>query len=111
MRITGNESITALVYQEKYPNPEGGNMYRDRQKITPGLTIRQYYAGLAMQGIMSQSHNSSTEKADWTKMGFGWGEDTCNSLNKYEKHVAVTIAEFSVKIANALIEELNKTEK
>jgi len=111
MKITGNEPVKTLVYKEEYPSPRGNGIYQERQKIIYGLTIRQYYAGLAMQGIMSQSHNSSTGKADWTKVGFGWGEDTCNSLNNHKKHATATIAEFSVKIADALIEELNKIDK
>lgn len=72
---------------------------------SPGMTLRDYFAGQALAGIMAQSHAGP---ADWTKMGFGWGEDCLNSLNKNETFVAHTISGFAYKIADAMLAERSK---
>ena len=51
---------------------------------TPGLTIREYFAGLALQGIMSQPENGA-------------------------QHIPQLVAEWAVSCADALISELNKS--
>lgn len=79
----------------------------DNHSDSPGLTKREYFAGLAMQGIMSQSHLNQNRKADWSKdMGHGWGEDCCNSLNCHNVSTAMSIAAFSVQVADTLLKEL-----
>ena len=66
--ITGNEPATASVSY-------GGTIYE-------GLTIRQHFAAMAMQGYMA---------------------------NQYTRHQdALYVAEYAVKCADALINELNK---
>jgi hypothetical protein len=50
-----------------------------------GLTKREYFAGLAMQGLLAQ----------------GWRESL------YEDHIS-DIAEYSIKIADKLIQQLEK---
>lgn len=75
-----------------------------------GLTKREYLAAMAMQGFLSQSHAPAAPKTDWTSMGFGIGEDVWNSLNRHETSLAKTTADFSVQMADALIEALNKQE-
>ena len=75
-----------------------------------GLTKREYFAAMAMQGFLSQSHTPADPNTEWTAMGFGIGEDVWNSLNRHEKHVAATTADFSVQMADALIDALNKQE-
>jgi hypothetical protein len=65
------------------------NRYGDKEGIPyqfKGITLRQYYAGLAMQGICS---NSSTE------------------VKPYAKEIAF----ISVELADALINELNKPQQ
>ncbi len=74
------------------------------------LTKREYFAAMAMQGFLSQSHAPSDPKTEWTSLGFGIGEDVWNSLNRHETYLAKTTADFSVQMADALIEALNKQE-
>ena len=84
MKITGNEPAMARPYSHD-ERPSGG-YEGDRPETFQafnGLTIRQYYAGLAMQGIISRP----------------------NDLKALQE------LELAVKYADALIEELNKTEK
>ena len=71
-KITGSEPISPIV----------GNSIETR-----GLTIRQYYAGLAMQGFIA-----STNWADFT--------GTDSQLE--------ALVELSVKSSDKLIEQLNK---
>lgn len=60
----------------------------------PGLTIRQYFAGLAMNGMLANSdllrHGSKKHSSD--------------------KTIFPSYAEDAVKMADALIAELNKTQ-
>jgi hypothetical protein len=79
--ITGNEPITPL--QDKGFPSRFSMVMNDEERLCSGLTIRQYYAGLAMQGIMS-----------------GLGE---HKISDYK-----TIANASVSMAEHLIAELNK---
>ncbi|MDB5200532.1 MAG: hypothetical protein JWO92_2495 [Chitinophagaceae bacterium] len=100
--ITGNEPAMPAMdtnYKEGIPNLE---------LRYEGLTIRQHFAAMAMQGIMSQSHLQAGNKGEWTTRGHGWGEDVCNQLNKRSQVDAMCVAEFAVQIADALINELNK---
>ena len=78
-KITGNEPIGIGEYQEynRYGDKEG-TPYRFK-----GLSIRQYYAGLAMQGICA---NTSSE------------------IKPFQKEIAY----LSVSIADALIKQLNE---
>ena len=72
--ITGNEPINPTVWDERH-RPE---IIRDND----GLTIRQHFAAMAMQGYMA---------------------------NQYTPHQdTLYIAEYAVKCADALINELNK---
>lgn len=71
MKITGNEPINPIMDNKVL-----------RKYI--GLTIRQYYAGLAMQGNAARRVWNGNERS---------------------------LAEYSVRCADLLIEELNKTEK
>ena len=61
-----------------------------------GLTIRQYYAGLAMQGMWA---NNSTIEA----MQIG-----SKNITESGKSLSEIIAMLSVESADALINELNK---
>lgn len=58
-----------------------------------GLTKREYYAGLAMQAIMSKST-----------------EDLYNHFSQGEKSIDLQISECAVAAADSLIESLNKEE-
>lgn len=71
----------------------------------PGMTLRDYIATHALAGMMAQSHAGPK---DWTAMGHGWGEDTLNSLNKYERSTAATMASFAYQIADAMLAERAK---
>lgn len=73
--------------------------------VTSGMTLRDWYAGQAINALVSQSHAGPK---DWTVMGHGWGEDCANDLNKHSTVVASTLAAFAFKIADALLAERNK---
>lgn len=77
--IIGNEPINPLDY----------DLYGYKNSRSSGLTIRQYYAGLAMQGLLA----SFTEKA----ANGMWGAESKET------------AEASVRLADALIAALNAT--
>lgn len=78
--ITGNEPVTPVVLP--------GHVYGDGSSELPyakhdGLTIRQYFAGLAMQGLCANSVPGPHHKSDFLAME-------------------------AVQYADALIAELNK---
>jgi len=82
MKITGNEPINPIMDNKVL-----------RKYI--GLTIRQYYAGLAMRGLMPDYFDAIRHT--------GYGKTDTQTI-RY-------MAEWAVSSADALIEELNKTEK
>lgn len=73
--ITGNESAHGYGF-----TTADGSSHVDE----PGLTIRQHFAAMAMQGICANSHDNMPKEF-------------------------TAIAEHAVKYADALIAELNKT--
>lgn len=77
MNITGTEPAMPFIDDADPINPDRWT----------GLTIRQYYAGLAMQGLLSS---------------INWNESV--ATDGFIKHTA----ELSLKFTNALINELNK---
>jgi len=79
--ITGNEPASPIFLQHGLSN----DCHTD-----PGLTIRQYYAGLAMQGMLIQ--NLAVDRA----------------LNEVNNSQVNALVQASVKCADALIAELNK---
>lgn len=80
-----------------HDNQELGDKHRIAQ---PGMALRDWFAGQALAGLMAQSHAGPK---DWQVMGHGWGEDCANSLNKHEKHAAMTLAGFAYALADALL--------
>lgn len=84
-KITGNEA--AFPYQYK-----GKNQFDwDEIKYGYGMTLRQYYAGVAMQGLCANHKWTETINGD------DWDE--------YQDR----LTEASVSIADAIIVALNKT--
>ena len=79
-KIKGNESITAVAV----PGFMYGDGSHEEPSVKGGLTIRQHFAAMAMQGLLS------------------------NTKNGYDTKAAVTYAENAVYLADALIAELNK---
>lgn len=73
--ITGNETIMGI-------QPSFDSNGDSRGNSTPGLTIRQHFAAMAMQGIVSNQGMIDTDNWKW-------------------------LAESSVAAADALIAELN----
>jgi len=73
-KITGNEPINSFSYKEV-------------DKVSHGLTIRQYYAGLAMQGLINSP----------------------NMFDNKSRHTSSEISTMAVIFADALIIELNKS--
>lgn len=87
MKITGNEPAMPRPYSHD-ERPSGG-CEGDRPETFPayqGLTIRQYFAAMALQGFIS------------SRIGI--------ELSEYEQ----SVAECSVRFADALIKELNRSE-
>ena len=84
MKITGNEPAMARPYShDERPSGKYEGDYPESFQAFTGLTIRQYYAGLAMQGFIAT-----------------YGSDSQPSAKESAK--------FGVEAADALIEELNK---
>lgn len=73
-----------------------------------GMTLRDWFAGKAIQGFLSQSHAG---QGDWRNAGFGWGEDCANSLNKHSKTVATTLADFAYQVADAMLAKRTKSQE
>lgn len=88
-KITGNEQAVGFGYC----TADGSN----RQEYL-GMTIRQYYAGLAMQGILAGVNASKEAWADYVKVASEEGISFDQLVSKN-----------SVEAADALIAELNKT--
>lgn len=65
-----------------------------------GMDLRDYFAAKAIQGFLSQSH---VGPASVEHMGHGWGEDCANDLNAHHVAVAQTLADFSYKVADAML--------
>lgn len=94
MKITGNEP----AYPTKHYNINGS---MDKQH--EGLTIRQQFAMAAMTGLINSTATSSENFATiqreyWAKQYPGYNEAQC-------------VAAESVLLADALINELNKSEQ
>jgi hypothetical protein len=71
-----------------------------------GLTKREYFAGLAMQGHLANA-NESTISSTYVLEALGLPKDTKYS---FEEHYTKYIAQISVKYSDALLNELSKTE-
>lgn len=87
--ITGNELVTPAV--------KPGHTYKDgsyeQPYIVGGLTIRQHFAAMALQGLV-------TQQAPVDRI-----------ISESNNHLLHQLSKASVIIADALIAELNKTEK
>ena len=97
MKITGNEPINARPYSHDERPSVGyeGDRPETFQAFT-GLTIRQYYAGLAMQSFINISIDENAAN----------GIDKLKKLNKKEPGGILSC--MAVEMADALINELNK---
>lgn len=70
-----------------------------------GLTKREYYAGLAMQGLLSAVYSSKEMLNEFTKAEWSPGQHTGRTwLTGCE-----AVSKNAVSYADALIAELNKT--
>jgi len=87
----GNDLITPLINTDT----ESGHYQ--------GLTKREYFAGLAMQGILSSSEDSVSIKH--VKNTLGISDDT---TYEYPKHWMQYLSITAIAAADALITELNK---
>ncbi len=72
-----NQQAYPIAYEEEYGD------YGKKMLVTQtGLTIRQYYAGLAMQGLVA---NGSTVFGDKIAISaVNYADDLINELNKRE---------------------------
>jgi hypothetical protein len=90
--LTGNEQVNPQIethfdFADVYREKVYGNTYSHG-----GLTIRQHFASIAMQGMNAAMNTGSSE--------FHPNEETC-----------LYVAQLSVKQADFLIAELNKQQK
>lgn len=102
--ITGNEPINFLTGANGTPYHRSDSMDIDcieNSRIYTGLTVRQYYAGLAMQGEISSDSNVTTKEVmEYLELP--------NDTYDYNVHWHLYLAKRSVAAADALIKELNK---
>jgi hypothetical protein len=71
-------SSKALGEQPAFPAP--GTMY---QGATPGMTLRQYYAGVALQGLLAQDPASLDRvRLTPTQRAVAFADDLLAELNK-----------------------------
>ena len=89
MRTNPNDSATAFAYNE-YSSEHGG----DIEKQEWGLTKREWFAGLAMQGILAAPECVLSEAKDIA------------SIHGVDREVI--LAHLAALQADALIAELNK---
>ena len=80
-------------HEPAYPNP--GEMWNGNK--VSGLTKREYFAALAMQGYIIASHGNEKLLAGYVKNAGKQNKPMCNML-----------AEAALNYADALIDELNK---
>lgn len=94
------DHLTTIITRQDWENAQTKkdqtvypNLKQDGDKLlsTGGITLRQYYAGLAMQGIMSDLVNFN---------------DRCVEFGQRGDDV---ITQWSIAIADALIEKLEET--
>lgn len=85
---TGNEPI----------NPTG------QSQSGTGLTMREHYAGLAMQGVLSDPSMKDVPAKEILKK---LGRETI--VYEFPKHYSEYVSIIAVAMADALIAELNKT--
>lgn len=93
--ITGNEPINARPYSHD-ERPSGGHE-GDRVETfqaSEGLTIRQHFAAMAMQGLCAS--------------GFFTDKNTQKQSKEMGIHVSEAIAVSAIDLADTLITELNK---
>ena len=88
----GNQPVNAEIFFKQ--NGEASEDCPFEATTYPGMTLRQYYAGLAMQALIE----SDSVKNVYNSCGGGFSCD---------KHTMT--AELAVKYADALLLELSKT--
>ena len=70
---------------------EQGDYGRTHIHVTGGLTVRDYFAGRALQGFLSDSNNSESTKGD-------------------EKHWTEAVARLAYQIADAMLKARARSE-
>lgn len=70
----------------------------DNHFENPGMSLREYYAGLCLQGILTGIHSDDKQFMDNVKA----------AAAKPEQSLAQHVARMSIEYADALITELNK---
>lgn len=60
----------------------------EAKRLMSGMTLRDYFAAKAMQGFLANP---------------GAGADCVSTLNNGDRYMAITISEFSYKLADAML--------
>lgn len=95
-----NQPAFPFTYEEEY-NERG----HKRSVIEKGLTKREYFAGLAMQGLLTQHIKNYDEHTD-NKMVPVYPGDY---INTKESFAYEALAEDAVSIADAIIKAINQS--
>lgn len=80
-------------------------VWEQTSNVMSGLTKREYFAGLAMQGLLSNSEESTIHFSVILKF-LGLPKDTQYS---FEEHYTKYIAKLSIQYADDLLKELEIT--
>jgi hypothetical protein len=89
-----NDGGPAFPMVTRFDHSNAGNPHYYASQSAEGMSLRQYYAGLAMQGILSNPDNGKISVALLERNGF-------DGFDRF-------VANFAVREADALIRELEK---
>lgn len=65
--------------QETHPND---SIHNSEQGVQDGLTKREYFAAMAMQGMLSNQHGYFLEHNKLSKYALSYADSLINELNK-----------------------------
>lgn len=80
MKITGNESVNSFACTENIPSAVGQGYVGQRTVIKGGLTIRQHFAAMAMQGLLAASEKGDVQ--DEAVVAVAYADALIVELNK-----------------------------
>lgn len=87
MKTEGNEQVYGYGFSFKQKNPNFGRgdsqEYFEQSKEVPGLTKREYFAAMAMQGML----NTSWHIDDVPKKAVQMADTLINALNQKDNGV------------------------
>ena len=76
----GNQPVSAEIFFKQ--NGEASEDCPFEATTYPGMTLRQYYAGLAMQGLLSNSNYQYTDPEDFINAAINYSNMLLDKLSK-----------------------------